>query len=370
MNLSGIRDRFSRLDKKRIAIALVLFVVLILFGARIYGYLSKEDVMSLDEIYKENGIPVDVMEVKGERFDVYKVFSGTIRGMRQSELSTSISTRVLEIRAGEGDHVKKGDIIMILDPDDPGKSTGDYRQSRARYLQALRDYERMKELYESGAVSKQDYENARTSYDVESADFEANKDMVDISTPIDGILTEITLNEGDPVSPEEILATVAVIDRVRVELNLSSSKAHYIKKGQPARIILNTSSNNVTITGVVETISLSANKETGLFEAKVLFENPDALLKPGNIAKVEILIYSNGVATTVPKSGLISNDGGSFVFVVGSDKKAEKREVTLGWEGEEKVEVIGGLKNGEVVVVKGQNKLEDGDLVYIHSEVN
>lgn len=370
MNLSAIRDRFSRLDKKRLAVAFILFLVVVFFGVRIYGYLSKEDVMSLEEIYENNGVPVDVMEVEGKRFDVYKVFSGTIRGMRQSELSTSISTRVLEIRAVEGDRVKEGDLIMVLDPDDPGKSTGDYRQSRARYLQALRDYERMKELYESGAVSKQDYENARTSYEVESADFKATKDMVDISSPIDGVLTEITLNEGDPVSPGETLATVAVIDKVRVELNLSSSKAQYIKKGQPARIVLNPPPNNIVINGAVETISLSANKETGLFEAKILFENPNALLKPGTIARVEILVYSNDTATTIPKSGLISNDGGSFVFVVGDDKKAEKREVTLGWEGEEEVEIIDGLKKGDIVVVKGQNKLDDGDLVYIHSEVN
>jgi RND family efflux transporter MFP subunit len=326
--------------------------------------------MSLDEIYEMNGIPVDVMEVNSGKFDVYRVFSGTIRGMRQSELSTSISTRVLEIRAGEGDRVKEGDIIMILDPDDPGKSTGDYRQSRARYLQALRDYERMKELYESGAVSKQDYENARTSYEVESADFKANKDMVDISTPIDGILTEITLNEGDPVSPGETLATVAVIDKVRVELNLSSGKAQYIKRGQPARIVLNNSPVSAVINGVVETISLSANKETGLFEAKILFENPDALLKPGTIAKVEILVYSNETTLAVPIGGLISSNGGYYIFVVASDNKAEKREVTLGWEGEEEVEITDGLKKGELVVVNGQNKLEDGDLVYIHSEVN
>lgn len=370
MNLSDIRDRFSRLDKKRIAIALVLLLVLIFFGVRIYGYLSKEDVMSLDEIYEKNGIPVDVMEIMGERFDVYKVFSGNVRGMRQSELSTSIDTRVLEILAGEGDRVKEGDIIMILDPDDPGKSTGEYRQSKANYLQALRDYERMKELYESGAVSMQDYENARTSYEVERADFNANKDMVEISSPIDGVLTEITLNEGDPVSPGEILATVAVIDKVRVELNLSSSKAHYIKKGQPARVITRTSSNNVTIQGKVETVSLSANKETGLFEAKILFENPDALLKPGTIAKVEILVYSNEMATVIPRSGLISNNDSFYVFVVGDEKRAEKREVTLGWESEEEVEVIEGIRKGEVVVVKGQNKLQDGDLVYIHNEVN
>lgn len=259
---------------------------------------------------------------------------------------------------------------MVLDPDDPGKSTGDYRQSRARYLQALRDYERMKELYESGAVSMQDYENARTSYDVERADFEANKEMVDISSPIDGVLTEITLNEGDPVSPGEILATVAVIDKVRVELNLSSNKAHFIKKGQSVRIVLDTSPNNAVIIGVVETISLSANKETGLFEAKILLENPDGLLKPGTIAKVEILVYSNETATTIPKGGLISNNDGFFVFVVGDEKRAEKREVILGWEGEDEIEIIEGLKTGEVVVVKGQNKLEDGDLVYIHSEVN
>jgi RND family efflux transporter MFP subunit len=289
--------------------------------------------------------------------------------MLQSELTTNISTRVIGIHFSEGDNVKEGDIIVSLNPDDPGSSTGHYRQNKAMYLQALRDYKRVKELYDAGAVSKSEYEIALTAYEVARADYEASKDMVKISAPIDGVVTEITVSEGDPVESGEIIATVAVIDKVRVELNISSNRALFIKKGQPARVVLETPEGDVTVTGEVETVSLSANKNTGLFEAKILLDNNRGLLKPGTITNLEVLVYSADDVLLIPKSALVEADDKTFVFVVNDGNKAVKRKIVPGRENGESVEVKEGLKDGDSVVIRGQNKLsEEENFVLIHDK--
>lgn len=364
-----IKDRISQLSMARIGIAFLAFLVIVFFAVRIYGYLVKEEVKSLDKIQEENGIPVDVVETKMGNLEVYRSFSGTIRGMRQSELTTNISTRVIKIHFGEGSEVKKGDIIVSLDPDDPGLSTGHYRQDKAKYLQALRDYNRVKDLYEAGAVSKSEYESALTGYEVAKADYEASKDMVEIAAPIDGIVTEVTVSEGDPVMSGEIIATVAVIDKVRVELNISSKRALFIKKGQPARVVLETTGGDVTVKGEVETVSLSANKNTGLFEAKILLNNDEGLLKPGTITNLEVLIYSAENVLVVPKRALVEAGDETYVFVVNSENKAVKTKIVPGWENGESTEVKEGLDVGDEVVIRGQNKLSDKeDLVLIHNK--
>ncbi|MBN1573685.1 MAG: efflux RND transporter periplasmic adaptor subunit [Deltaproteobacteria bacterium] len=367
--IDRIKERFSRLSMTRIGIGLIALFIVLFFAVRIYGYLVKEEVKSIDKIQGESGIPVDVAEAKIGSLEVYRSFSGTIRGMLQSELTTNLTTRVTKIHFGEGDKVKKGDVIVSLNPDDPGMSTGHYRQDKATYLQALRNYQRVKELYEVGAVSKSEYEIALTTYEVARADYDASKDSVKISSPIDGIVTEITVSEGDPIVSGEIIATVAIIDKVRVELNISSSRALFIKKGQPARVVLKTPEKTVTVTGEVETISLSANKNTGLFEAKILLDNNEGLLKPGTITNLEILIYSAEDVLIIPKKALVETGDETFVFVVNSESKAVKKKVVSGWENDENTEVKEGLKVGDRVVIRGQNRLSDEEnLVLIHNK--
>ncbi len=375
MSISRLKDRakkrISRYSPTRIGIALVALIIVLFFSVKIYGYIVKEEVKSLEKIQAEKGIPVDVVKAKRGDFKVFRSFSGMIRGIRQSELTTDLSTQVIKVHLKEGDTVKKGKVIVSLDPDDPSMSTGHYRQDLARYRQALRDYKRIKELYNAGAVSKSEYEYALTTYEVARADHDASKDMVEIASPMDGTVTEITVSEGDPVMAGEIIATVAIIDRVRVELNISSKRAIFIKKGQPARILLITPEKTLTVKGEVESISLSANKNTGLFEAKILLDNVEGLLKLGTITTLEILIYSTDDALVIPKNALIDIDDETFVFVVNhidGKETAIKTKIVTGWKSEEDVEVIGGLKVGDRVVVRGQNKLSDETFVFLHNE--
>lgn len=358
-----IRWRFTR---KQTIVGVCCLLIVVFLAARIYGYIVKEPVVSLEEIYRTEGIPVEVSDVTRGQMDVWKTYSGELRGILQAELTSNLSTRVVKLLHAVGDQVKKGDIIMKIDPADPSSMTVNFRQDQELYLKAMRDFERMKILYEAGAVSKQDFENARTAYDIALSDFNASKESVEVPAPFDGTLTDINVNEGDRISSGMVLGTVAVTDRMRVDLTLSEEKARMIAKGQPARIVVpSPSGRDVTVTGTVESVSLSADPVTGLFGVRVSFDNPDGMLIPGTVAKVHILVFSAPDALVIPTSALMTEGDDSFVWTVDTKRIASKRKITAGWQGDETVEIIAGVNVGDRVVRKGQNMLTDNVLVKI-----
>jgi membrane fusion protein (multidrug efflux system) len=352
-----------RFTRKQTIVAAVILLITVIFAARIYGYIVKKPAVSLEEIYRTQGIPVKVADVFRGQLDIWRTFSGELKGIMQAELTSHLSTSVLKVFHSVGDTVKEGEIIMKINPDDPSSMTVKFREDQELYLQALRNYERMKILYEAGAVSKQDFENAKTSYDIALSAYNSSKGSVEIPAPFAGTLTNVSVNEGDRITSGMTLATVAVTDKMRVDLNLSSDKAETIRKGQPAKIIVPLRTGDVSAIGYVESVALSADPVTGLFAVRVVFDNPDGALVPGNIVRVQILVYSVPNAVIFPKSAVISEADKRYVFVVDKKNIAEKRMVTLGWEGDENVEVIAGINVGDRVVTKGQNKLADGLLV-------
>jgi RND family efflux transporter MFP subunit len=358
-----IQWRFTR---KQTIIAVCCLLVVIFLAARIYGYIVKEPVVSLEEIYRTEGIPVEVVDVSRGRMDIWKTYSGELKGILQAELTSNLSTRVIKLLHTVGDPVKKGDIIMKIDPSDPSSMTVNFRQDQELYLKSMRDFERMQILYKAGAVSKQDFENAKTAYDIALSDFNASKESVEIPAPFDGTLTDINVNEGDRISTGMVLGTVAVTDRMRVDLTLSEEKARMIAKGQPARITVpSPSGRDVTVSGMVESVSLSADPVAGLFGVRVSFDNPDGILIPGTVTRVQILVFSAPDALVIPASALITEGDDSFVWVVDTKKIAAKHKITIGWQGDDAVEIVAGINVGNRVVSKGQNRLTDNALVKI-----
>ncbi len=352
--------------KRQTILGACVVVVVVFFGIRIYGYIVKEPTLSLEEIYKIEGVPVEVADVTRGQMEIWKTFPGDLKGIRQAELTSDLSTRVVKLLHSVGDQVKKGDIIMKIDPNDASSMTVKFNEDQQLYLKSIRDYERMKILYEAGAVSKQDYENARTAYDIAQSNYGKSKESVEIPAPFDGTLTNINVNEGDRISSGMILGTVAVTDQMRVDLSLSEEKAKMIAKDQPAKIVVPLpSGRDVTVSGVVDFVSLSADPITGLFGVRVTFENPDGILVPGTVTRVQILVFSSPDALTVPTSALSTEGDNRFVWIVDKKKIATKRMITVGWQGDESVEIIAGVNVGDRVVTKGQNKLTDKPLVKI-----
>ncbi len=214
-------------------------------------------------------IPVNVAEVKKGTITQQKTFSGTLEGIEQASIIAKISERITDIKYNVNDYVKKDDVIFELDKSGP---TSSYLQTQASFINAQKDYERMKALIDEGAISQQMLDQAKTAYDVANANFDASKSTVELTTPISGIVTDIKYNVGDWVTPGSELGIVANINEMVIKFYASEIEMRKIKMGEPVKIYSEFDKIN-SVKGKIYEISRSASSDARAFQVKAKFNN-------------------------------------------------------------------------------------------------
>jgi RND family efflux transporter MFP subunit len=199
--------------------------------------------------------------------------------------------------------------------------------------------------------------------------------MVDLISPIDGVVTMVNATLGSTAIPGVPLATVAAIDRVRIRSYVGHEEITQLEVGQKA--FIKTASSGRTgsgpstreeadwIEGTISKVSLSADPETNLFLIEVTAENSEGKLKPGIVAVVSALVEEKQNVVKVPVNALMSREEGNFIYVVRS-KLAHLEPVMLGVNNGDFVEILEGASVGDTLVVRGQYRLSDGAPVKIH----
>ena len=114
--------------------------------------------------------------------------------------------------------------------------------------------------------------------------------MVDLVSPINGVVTKVDATEGKAAAPGMPLMTIATVGKVRVRCDVGQDEVGLLRTGQPVRIHLTTleetgwDQGTTDVEGAVSSVSLSADSETKLFMTEIVSENPNGILKPGMIA--------------------------------------------------------------------------------------
>jgi membrane fusion protein (multidrug efflux system) len=303
-------------------------------------------------------VAVEVEKAVTGDITVVKTFSGTIEGARQSEIYATIPERVVEIPVAEGSFIKKGQPIILLDKNGV---TSQYNQAYAVFKNAEDNYLKMQSLYDQRAISEMNFKSAKTSYEVAMANFNAAKATVELSSPINGIVTEIAVKLGQQVPLGMPIATVANTSKMRMTVYVGLNDIEKIKTGASAGININ--SRKAIKAKIVEK-SRSADPETRLFSVELQLENPDNTLKPGMFAKASMVIENLKNVLTINNHALFSEEGINKVYVVRNDS-AFSRTVELGPSDGQITQVVSGLSEGDEIVVVGKSALRDGTPVML-----
>jgi RND family efflux transporter MFP subunit len=311
---------------------------------------------------EEKSIPVTVARAESRDLSLQVIYTGTLEGARQAKIFASIPEAVVELPVREGNQVKKGQAVIKLDK---GGAASQYDQAKAVYIEAKDNYTKMENLYKDGAVSEQAFNSSRRAYGVAEANFESARQQVELTSPISGILTDLSVNIGERVQPGLPLATVAQTNIMRLVVYIESQNIAYIKKGQKAEIFVELSGkNNSGLSGVIKEVSRSADPETRLFRVEIQIENPVGALKPGTFARAVITTANLKAVLTVPREAVFSIDGIYKVFTV-ENEKAVERSIGIGETTKDYIVVNSGLEENDEVVVLGRNLIEDGSRVSI-----
>jgi RND family efflux transporter MFP subunit len=304
-----------------------------------------------------------VISVKGEQVfpvskELTKTYTGNLEGEKQADITAKISESVTKIHCSEGDFVASNDVIISLDRSGP---TSSYMQSYSVYQTAEKNYNKMKYLFDEGAVSESQFDGAKTEYEVAKANYEAALQMVDLRSPIAGMVTSIDVNPGEYVYPGMKVATVATVNKIRMKFGVSSYDIGYFKEGLPVKITVEAGS-LLEGNGQIATVARSADPTTRAFQIEVEIDNSDRIFKPGMFGRCDIIIGQFDNVIIAPRTAILSRSDKDQVFIY-SGGKAVAREVVRGVDFNGYSEIKSGLQPGDTLITVGQDYAEDGGKV-------
>jgi len=225
--------------------------------------------------------------------------SGTIE-ITEIEISSKIMARVASISVDEGDEVKKGDILVKLEGEELNAQE---KSAIASYENALANYKRAKELYDSGSIPVKEYEAAQTAYQIAKANLDlvmASIKNTIIRSPIDGVVISKNLNPGEIAFPGSSILTIGDISKPWIKIYIPEKRLGLVKLGQKAIITIDTFPNKkyegrvVSISQKAEftpkTVQTKEERVKLMFAVKIQLENPDFELKAGMPADARIIL--------------------------------------------------------------------------------
>ncbi|MBF7081574.1 efflux RND transporter periplasmic adaptor subunit [Desulfallas sp. Bu1-1] len=326
------------------------------------------------------------------------VVSGKLEALASSDVVPGgQGGKVYSVNVQVGDRVSKGQTLVTLEHAALAAAVRQAEQgvaqaeaalevSRITYEQAKANYERGKQLYESGAIPQAGPTGYETAYEIPykqaKIDYEQAKPAMlaaaratlagareqynnaFIKSPISGVVTAVNVDPGELASPASPTPVVSVVnlDKVVVKATVTENLINKIKQGQQVPVLVSAVSAK-PFTGTITNIALAADPVSKAYPIKVQIDNPGYLLKPGMFAEVQ-LSGEQKETLLVPREAVVKSNGKDIVWVV-KDGKAGSRPVTVGISDGKKIEIKKGLKEGEQVVVSGQDTLQENAKVEI-----
>jgi membrane fusion protein (multidrug efflux system) len=299
-------------------------------------------------------------------------FIGTVYYVEVSDVASEVNGKVESVSFEEGQRVKRENILVKLSADLLEKQIVAIRSSHEQVLiereKAMLDLKRIENLIKQGSVSEQLYDEHRfrvlglekkaasLQADVERLKVELGKKR--IRAPFDGVVIERAVDRGEWLSPGSKVATIARDDTVDVVVDVPEHMIRYLKEGMD----LSVKAGGRVVKGEVFTVVPRGEVTTRTFPLKIRINNTTNL-KEGMEARVALPVAEKKQGLVVPRDAVITVFGSTVVFAV-VDSKAKMIPVkVIGYEGTTAGVNSHGLEEGMKVVVKGNERLRDGQPV-------
>jgi membrane fusion protein (multidrug efflux system) len=317
---------------------------------------------------------VAVSEVREGMVVPESEFVGTVYYPEVSEVSAEVSGRAVEVSVEEGHRVRKEEVLVRIDRDLLEKTLQSTRatheQNLAELERATLDLKRIEKLYREDSIAEQVYDENRfrvkslekrgdsLKADVERLEIELAKKT--IRAPFDGVVLKKHVDRGEWLSPGTSVATLARDDTMDVVVEVPGDVLPFVKKGRRVRIRTAGKEIQGTVTAIVPRGDIS----TRTFPVKIRVPNRFSLIE-GMEARVNIPSGKKEKTLLVPRDALVTAMGQTVVFTI-VDAKAKMVPVTVTrYVGKEVAVRANGLKTGTEVLVKGNERIREGQPVSV-----
>lgn len=364
--------------QRKKAIIIVAVIALVLTG--IISYRIYSNVQAGKEragrVSQGQAVAVEVAAVARQDVTPELTFSSSLEPIWSADISSKVDGRIETLTVDEGDAVTAGMMIAVLDMGELSaqviQAEGALLQAKANLEQAELDYSRMDKLAKQGAVSVQALDSARTKRDLAIGQVRAAEGALSlyaskltgatILSPQSGVVTQRHLQAGFYAKAGTPLVTVANISTLLAKATVGEAEIAQLKTGVGVKVRVDALGGQEFV-GTITRLSPVAAMPSRTFTAEISIPNQQNILKAGMFAKVEVPVPAHKQAIVVPETALVMREDRKTVYVLTADNKVQQRLLTLGYVGGGWAEVLDGVKEGEQIVIAGQNKLRDGSLV-------
>lgn len=285
---------------------------------------------------------------------------GTVRSKLRAMVEAKISGRLLEYAAIPGAKVKKGDVLARLENQEIQAKVD---QAKAMLEQAQSDFSRQKQLIESNATTRQDFDAAAARVKVTTAGLAEAETMAGyarVTAPFDGVITRKLADVGDLAMPGKPLLEIEAPTALRFEADLPEAMLDRVSMGAKMQVRIATLPQ--PLEAVVSEIAPVADPVSRTFLVKLDLPSADGL-RTGQFGRVAVPVTQTKLLL-VPAASVLRRGQMELLFVV-KNGHALLRLVKTGKVLSDGIEILSGLEEGEQVVVNGAAKLNDGQPVTI-----
>ncbi len=331
----------------------------------------------------------ETVTIKKEDITVPMKFSAKLKGETDVTITPQVSGQLTRICVTEGDQVKKGQVLFIIDQRDAQleleSAQANLQAALAQEASAKIEYESNKNLYEKKIVSKYTLDTSENSYNQAKASVaqyraQVNRAKVNlgyctITAPVTGSIGEIPVRTGDQVSPSTYLTTVSGNANMDAEFSLpetilsmmlsegfSTDPSALSKYSLDVSFVMKNGA-EYEHKGKITRATGVVNASTGTISLKATFPNPKGLLYSGMQGNVVIPLQEQGVMV-IPQEAVVKLQDKQQVYKVQPDSTATAIEVTTQdiYDGEHYI-ALTGLNEGDKIVTVGANNVHEGQKV-------
>jgi membrane fusion protein, multidrug efflux system len=333
------------------------------------------------------GVPVSVAIVGRQDVPIYLTGLGTVQGSLTVGIHSQVDGKLQEVLFTEGQHVKKGDVLALIDPRlfqaalDNAKAKK--AQDEAMFISAGKDLARSKTLVQSNITSQQIVDQQQGKVDQLKASIAADDAMIQtaqtnleytiITAPSDGRMGVRLVDPGNIVhaNDQQALATLVLTRPSAVMFTLPARTLDDVRAAMargPVEVTAYDQDNRRALaTGKLLLVDNIMDQTTATIRLKAMFPNEDDKLWPGEFVNARVLLETRSDAVVVPSAVIQRGPDGLFVWMINADGLAEPRPIEVGPAYAKLTIVNSGLAGGERIVTDGQYKLQRNAPVTITS---
>lgn len=333
----------------------------------------------LAKFFKDSGkaVPVAVENIVLQERSVSNVEHGRLEPSETVEITLPYEVRIANVFFDIGNAVNKGDLLCQLSEADKdlrlSALRSELQELQSAYQKNLYFFNNRDRLLDEERIDQDQYDGLeedveKNEKDIEKMKVEISKvenNVVDVNvrSPISGVIQERFVSSGLIIQAGQPLFVITNINPIAVVFELAPYEAKGVSAGVPVTVRLRDLPGEV-VNSKVNSVGSRINEETGRFEAKVLIPNANNIYKTGMIVQVEYDSPEKQGFFSVPEEAVISDRNRQYVFTV-SMGIAHKVPVVVRDVSDGRAEIVKGLVENDIVVVKGNQELVEGSVVEI-----